>query len=123
MNVFTIGDFTVFFKGILSRDFRPPVFSSNNPILALDSRVKAILHMATNSRRYSTMKSILMPLTKIDTADQGTSKFSMLWLLLPVKRISIKKSYIGKFYHFISITFFQKKYGLTRDHFCGQRCH
>jgi hypothetical protein len=32
----------------------------------------------------------MTPLTKIDTADQGTSKFSVLWLLLngiPIKKI------------------------------------
>jgi hypothetical protein len=32
-----------------------------------------------------------------DTADQGTSKFSVLWL--PLKEITIKKSYIGKLYY------------------------
>jgi hypothetical protein len=36
----------------------------------------------------------MTPLTKIDTADKGTEKFSMLWLLL--KGIPIEKSYIGK---------------------------
>jgi hypothetical protein len=49
-------------------------------------------------------------LTKIDTADQGTSKFSMLWLLL--KGIPIEESYIGKLYY--SILYLQhsyKKYG------------
>jgi hypothetical protein len=45
-------------KGTLSRDFRPPVFSSNNSIWALDPRIKAFLHMASYSRRYSTMKLI-----------------------------------------------------------------
>jgi hypothetical protein len=39
----------------------------------------------------------LTPLTKIDTADQGTSKFSVLWLLL--NGIPIEKSYIGKLYY------------------------
>jgi hypothetical protein len=38
----------------------------------------------------------MTPLTKIDTADQGTSKFSMLLLLL--KGFPIEKSYIGKLY-------------------------
>jgi hypothetical protein len=50
-------------------------------------------------------------LTKIDTADQGTSKFSVLWLLL--KGIPVEKSYIGKFYYIISTTFTQKIWGLT----------
>jgi hypothetical protein len=36
-------------------------------------------------------------LTKMDTADQGTSKFSVLWLIL--KGIPIEKSYIGKLYY------------------------
>jgi hypothetical protein len=48
----------------------------------------------------------MTPLTKIDTADQGASKFSVLWLLL--KRIPIEKSYIGKLYYTISTTFIQK---------------
>jgi hypothetical protein len=50
------------FKGTVSRDFRPLVFSSNNPTWAPDSQLKAFLHMASNSRRYSTFKSpILAP--------------------------------------------------------------
>jgi hypothetical protein len=57
----------------------------------------------------------MTPLTKIDTADQGTSKFTMLWLLL--KQIPIEKSYIGKLYYTISTTFIQKIWGLTKDHF------
>jgi hypothetical protein len=48
----------------------------------------------------------MTPLTKMDTADQGTSKFSVLWLLL--KGIPIEKSYIGKLYYIISTTFTQK---------------
>jgi hypothetical protein len=37
-------------------------FSSNNPTWAPDSRVKAFLHMASNTRRYLTLKSpILAP--------------------------------------------------------------
>jgi hypothetical protein len=63
----------------------------------------------------------MTPLTKIDTSDQGTSKFNMLWLLL--KGIPIEKSYIGKLYYTISTTLIQKICGLTKDHFCGQRCH
>jgi hypothetical protein len=59
-------------------------------------------------------------LTKIDTADQGTSKLSMLWLLL--NGIPIEKSYIGQLYYTISTTFIQKIWGLTKDHYCGQRC-
>jgi hypothetical protein len=39
----------------------------------------------------------MTPLTKIDTADQGALKFTILWLLL--KGIPIKKSYIGKLYY------------------------
>jgi hypothetical protein len=62
----------------------------------------------------------MTPLTKIDTAEQGTSKFSVLWLLL--KGIPIEKFYIGKSYYTISTTFKQKRWGLTKDHFCGQRC-
>jgi hypothetical protein len=58
-------------------------------------------------------------LTKIDTADQGTSKFSLLWLLL--KRIPIKKSYIGKLDYTISTTFIQKIRGLTKDPFVVSR--
>jgi hypothetical protein len=42
-------------------------------------------------------------LTKIDTTDQGTSKFTVLWLLL--KGIPIEKSYIGKLYYTISTGF------------------
>jgi hypothetical protein len=72
--------------------------------------------MASYSRRYSIMKSqvsgvhdtaeqwwmVSMTLqTKIDTADQGTSKFSMLWLLL--KGIPNRK-----LYYTISTTFIQK---------------
>jgi hypothetical protein len=45
----------------------------------------------------------MTPLTKIDTADLGTSKFSILWLLL--KGIPIKKSYIGKLYYTVFTTF------------------
>jgi hypothetical protein len=48
-------------------------------------------------------------LTKIDTADPGTSMFSVLWLLL--KAIPIEKSYIGKLYYTISTTFIQKIWG------------
>jgi hypothetical protein len=48
----------------------------------------------------------MTPLTKIDTTDQGTSKFRMLWLLL--KGIPIEKSYIGKLFYTISTTFIQK---------------
>jgi hypothetical protein len=47
-----------------------------------------------------------------DTAGQGTSKFSVLWLLL--KEIPIKKSYIGKLYYIISTTFPQKYRGYLR---------
>jgi hypothetical protein len=43
-----------YFKGTVSRDFPPLVFSSNNPIWAPDSQVKAILNMASNSRSFST---------------------------------------------------------------------
>jgi hypothetical protein len=39
----------------------------------------------------------MTPLTKIDTTDGGTSKFSMLWLLF--KGIPIENSYIGKLYY------------------------
>jgi hypothetical protein len=56
-----------------------------------------------------------------DTAEQGTSKFSVLCQLL--KEIPIEKSYIGKLYYIISTTFTHKIYGLTKDHFCGQQCH
>jgi hypothetical protein len=63
----------------------------------------------------------MTPLTKIYTADQGTSKFRVLWLLL--KGIPIEKSYIGKLNYTISTTFIQKIWGLTKDHFCGQQCH
>jgi hypothetical protein len=55
-----------------------------------------------------------------NTADQGNSKFTVLWLLL--KGIPIKKSYTGKLYYTISTTFIQNIRGLTKDHFCGQRC-
>jgi hypothetical protein len=51
----------------------------------------------------------MTPLTKIDTADQGTSKFTVLWLLL--KGIPIEKSYIGKLYSPIYKTFIQKYRG------------
>jgi hypothetical protein len=47
-------------------------------------------------------------LTKIDTADQWTSKFSVLWLLL--KGIPIEKSYIGKLYYNIYLQHFYKKF-------------
>jgi hypothetical protein len=53
----------------------------------------------------------MTPLTKTDTADQGTSKFRVLWLLL--KEIPIKKSYIGKLYFTISTTFIQKNMGVN----------
>jgi hypothetical protein len=53
----------------------------------------------------------MTPLTKIDTADQGTSKFSMLWLLL--KGIPIEKSYIDKLYYTISTAFIQKIRGIN----------
>jgi hypothetical protein len=60
-------------KGTLSQDFRPPVFfSSNNSTWATDPRVKAFLKMTSDSRRYSTMKSIFLwsalsitPLTRV----------------------------------------------------------
>jgi hypothetical protein len=129
-------------------DFR--FFSSINSIWALGPQFKAFLHMASYSGRYSTLKSnILWPAVSmtplgtgqrckwhrvasyayfvkmisgvIDTADQGTSKFTLLWLLL--KGIPIEKSYIGKLCDTISTTFIQKIWGLTKDHFCGQRCH
>jgi hypothetical protein len=48
----------------------------------------------------------MTPLTRIDTADQATSKLSVLWLLL--KGIPIEKSYIGKLYYNMSTTFIQK---------------
>jgi hypothetical protein len=66
-------------------------------------------------------KNSAVSLTKIDTHDQGTSKFSMLWLLL--KGIPIEKSYISKLYSTISTKFIQKIWGLTTDHFCGQQYH
>jgi hypothetical protein len=56
----------------------------------------------------------MTPLTsadKIDTANQGTSKFSVLWLLL--KGIPIEISYIGKLYYTLSTTFIQKITPLT----------
>jgi hypothetical protein len=52
--------FHLILKETLSRDFRPLVFSSNNSIWAPDTRVKAFLHMASYSRRYSTMKSTFL---------------------------------------------------------------
>jgi hypothetical protein len=48
----------------------------------------------------------MTPLTKMDTADQGISKFSVPWLLL--KEIPIEKLYIGKLYYTISSTFIEK---------------
>jgi hypothetical protein len=49
--------FIYIIKGTLIRDFRPLVFSSNNSPKAPDTRVKAFLNMASNSRRKSTIKS------------------------------------------------------------------
>jgi hypothetical protein len=63
---------------ILSKLFKGPCheiydlwfFSSNNSIWALDKRVKAFLHMASYSRRYTTMKSTLFVVSSFnDTAD------------------------------------------------------
>jgi hypothetical protein len=46
------------------------IFSSNNSIWAPDTRVKAFLHMAWYSRRYSAMKSIFLVVSGVnDTAD------------------------------------------------------
>jgi hypothetical protein len=48
-------------KGTLSRDFRPFFIEQlHHSIWAPDPRAKAFLHMASNSRRYSTMKSIFL---------------------------------------------------------------
>jgi hypothetical protein len=52
--------FQAIVKRTLSLDFQPPVFSSNNPIWAPDSQDKAFLHMASNSRIYSTIKSPIL---------------------------------------------------------------
>jgi hypothetical protein len=40
------------------------------------------------------------------------------WLWLPLKGISIEKTYIGKLTYTISITFTHKIWGLTKDLFC-----
>jgi hypothetical protein len=50
--------FAIFLKGPSHEIFDLRFFSSNNSIWTLDPRVKAFLHMASCSRRYSTKKSI-----------------------------------------------------------------
>jgi hypothetical protein len=47
--------------------------------------------------------------------------FARLWL--PLKGISIEKTYIGQLSYTIPITFTHKKWGLTWDRFLSQRCH
>jgi hypothetical protein len=52
-------------------------FSSNNSIWAPDPRVKAFLHMASYSLRYSTRKSIFLVVNGVnDTADD--KKFDLI---------------------------------------------
>jgi hypothetical protein len=60
----------------------------------------------------------------IDNAVTLDFIFKRLWL--PLKGISIEKTYIGKLpctIPTVSITFTQKIWGLTRDRFLSQRCH
>jgi hypothetical protein len=64
---------------------------------------------------------LLTPLCKYDTAMTFGIIFSRLWL--PLKGISIEKTYIGQLSYTIPITFTHKKWGLTRDHFLSQRSH
>jgi hypothetical protein len=47
--------------------------------------------------------------------------FERLWL--PLKGISIEKTYINKLSFTIPITFTHKIWGLSRDRFLSQRCH
>jgi hypothetical protein len=52
---------------------------------------------------------------KYDTAVTLDLLFEWLWL--PLKEISIEKTYLGKLPFTLSITFTQKIWGLTKDHF------
>jgi hypothetical protein len=58
----------------------------------------------------------MTPLCKYDTAVTFDVLFARLWL--PLKGISIEKTYIGQLSYTIPITFTHKKWGLTRDRFC-----
>jgi hypothetical protein len=93
--------FCAFLKGQCYEIFELGFFLSNYPTWAPDSRVKAFLQMASNSRSDST-KSVLqrIQLYKLgsksyftsvvnDTAGSGELEFERLWL--PLKGISIKK--------------------------------
>jgi hypothetical protein len=51
----------------------------------------------------------------IDSAVTFDVIFARLWL--PLKGISIEKTYIGQLSYTIPITFTHKKWGLTRDRF------
>jgi hypothetical protein len=104
-------------------------FSSNNPIWAPDSRVKAFSNIASNSWSYAT-KSVpercqghrLSRLSGVnDTAEARDREFERLWL--PLKGISIQKNYIGELYYPIAITITHKIYGLSKDRFWLERCH
>jgi hypothetical protein len=58
-----------YLKGPCHEIFDLRFFSSNNSIWAPDPRVKAFLHMASYSRRYSTRKSTFLVVSGVnDTA-------------------------------------------------------
>jgi hypothetical protein len=63
----------------------------------------------------------LTPLCKYDTAVTFDVIFARLWL--PLKRISIEKTYIGQLSYTIPITFTHKKWGLASDRFLSQQSH
>jgi hypothetical protein len=72
-----------FLKGQCQEIFDLWFFSSNSPIWAPDSRVKAFLHMASNSRSYSKSRctgGVMTPLVRYDTA--GAGGLERLWLPL-----------------------------------------
>jgi hypothetical protein len=71
-NVITvlIANFENCYRDPVTRFSTSGFFSSNNSIRAPDTQVKAFLHMASYSRRYSTIKSTFFVVSGVnDTAD------------------------------------------------------
>jgi hypothetical protein len=64
---------------------------------------------------YTFTTESLTPLCKYDTPVTFDVIFARLWL--PLKGISIEKTYIGQLSYTIPITFTHKKWGLTRGRF------
>jgi hypothetical protein len=116
------------FKGTVARDFDLQGFSSNNPLRAPDSRVKAFcecgFEFAKLFDKVGASAVLMAPLMQPvkDTAEAIWHRWGrgprIREALAALKKNINKKNYIGKFYYPTAITITQKYRGYLRVAFC-----